>query len=686
MKKLNYHFARHLYLLIISLLVLIRCQPETSKNYLGESQEERDKRMEWWRDAGFGMFIHWGAYAVPAGVYQENEIPGIGEWIMSTAQIPIDEYEEFVKQFNPVDFNAHEWVQIVKNAGMKYIVITSKHHDGFCLWDSKVSDYDIIDFAPFDRDILQELADACQKEGIKLCFYHSIMDWHHPDATAENFANYRENYLKPQVKELITEFGDIGVMWFDGEWIEEWTEEQGKDLYNFIRNIKPEMIINNRVGKGRMGMQGMNKDQTYAGDFGTPEQEILGSKSTLDWESCMTMNNTWGFKKNDHDWKSAEVLIHNLVDIAAKGGNYLLNVGPTANGLIPQPSIDRLIEMGEWMKINGEVIHNSRSFRFYKENDDIRLLQSKDGETIYVVALSWPGDSFMMESIKPDEGSEIKMLGTNTPLAWEVNENGNLLVEIPGSLQEESNRPCKFAWTFKINGEALPLGDAPQIKTQHNEKGDRILFSGKLKIGIESHDPEIPVHFTLDGSDPTQASPEFTDSIEIAKSTTISAKAFHNGVKASFTSTTEFINVEESGVHCLNYFYYEGEWENLPLFSELNPVRHGYVLQVDLRQVNPRENYFGVVFTGDIQIKQAGDYTFYLVSDDGSRLLINDDLIIDNDGLHGMEEMAGVIKLDAGDHSFKIEYFEAGGGNAIRFLMEGPGMEKQVVPTNFFSY
>lgn len=681
MKKPGSYFFKHFFLLIMSLLALNGCQQDQTKNFLTETEEEFNQRMEWWRDAGFGMFIHWGAYAIPAGIYQEQEIPGIGEWIMNSAGIPIPEYEKFVRQFDPGDFNADEWVQTAKNAGMKYIVITSKHHDGFCLWDSKVTEYDIMDFAPFKRDILKELSEACQKEEIRLCFYHSIMDWHHPDAKGENFEKYREEYLKPQVKELITEYGDIGVMWFDGEWIEEWTEEQGKDLYNFIRNIKPDMIINNRVGKGRMGMQGMNRDQSYAGDFGTPEQEILGTKSTLDWESCMTMNNTWGFKKNDLDWKSTKVLIHNLVDITAKGGNYLLNVGPTAEGIIPQASVDNLREMGEWMEINGEVIHDSRAFRFYKEGDDIRLVQSKDGTTIYAVALSWPGNSLILESVRPDEGSEIQLLGTSFPLTWKINENEDLEIELPENLREELNRPCKYAWTFKIKGEALPLTNAPQIVTGNNEWGDQILFAGTLEITMESADPEVPVHFTLDGSEPTPASPEFVAPVQLSNSTVVSAKAFLNGSKASFTSTTEFLDIEEEGVHCLNYAYYEGEWEQLPEFSDMKPERHGYVLRVGLPQVNPRENYFGVVFTGNMQISQGGEYTFYLISDDGSRLFINGELIIDNDGLHGMEEIAGEIYLEEGNHQLKIEYFEAGGGNAIRFLMEGPGMERQEIPS-----
>ncbi|MEJ2701307.1 MAG: alpha-L-fucosidase [Sedimentisphaerales bacterium] len=333
----------------------------------------RDGRMAWWRDARFGMFIHWGLYAIPAGEWKGKQIPGIGEWIMQTAHVPVSEYEQLAKQFNPVKFDAHRWVQIAKNAGMKYIVITSKHHDGFCLWDSKVSDYDVMDATPFKRDILGELSEACKKQGVRLCFYHSIMDWHNPDAQAPfypnyndgsrtnpNFPRYVENYLKPQLKELITNYGPLGVLWFDGEWIKDWTEPQGKDLYNYVRSLQPDIIINNRVGKGRKGMEGLSKGEEYAGDFGTPEQQIPAKGLPgVDWESCMTMNDTWGYKAGDHHWKSAEDLTRKLVDIASKGGNFLLNVGPTAEGLIPEPSVERLSAIGAWTKVNGESIYGT---------------------------------------------------------------------------------------------------------------------------------------------------------------------------------------------------------------------------------------------------------------------------------------------------------------------------------------
>jgi len=439
-----------------------------SPDYLNEPREAFGARMEWWRDARFGMFIHWGPYAVPAGVYNGEPVRGIGEWIMNSAQIPIPEYETFAAEFNPVQFDADEWVRIAKDAGMKYIIITSKHHDGFGLWDSEVSDYDIMDASPFGRDILKELAEAAEREGLRLGFYHSIMDWHHPDAqgphyptynTGEksnsNFPRYVEDYLKPQVRELVRDY-DPAVLWFDGEWVPEWTHQMGLDLYGFVRSMKPDILVNNRVDKGRQGMQGMTRtDQRYAGDFGTPEQEILEGASVLDWESCMTMNDTWGFKSTDDNWKSAEMLIHNLVDIAAKGGNYLLNVGPTEEGLIPSASVERLAEMGEWMEVNAEAIYGSRGWTHHDDGDQIRYTHS--GEHVYAISLGWPGREITLHHVIPEAGSEIYLLGYEQPLDWSFDASGgdaaaSLTITLPEALQEESERPCKYAYSFKIQG------------------------------------------------------------------------------------------------------------------------------------------------------------------------------------------------------------------------------------------
>jgi alpha-L-fucosidase len=393
----------------------------------------------------------------------KKKIEGIGEWIQRYAQIPIKEYEKYAKKFNPVNYDPVEWVKIMKRAGMKYVVITSKHHDGFALWDSKVSDYDAVDFAPIGKDLLKGLSEACKKEGIKFGLYHSIMDWHHPQAQAndeprydyQNVSNpdfpiYYNNYLKPQLKELMDNY-DPDILWFDGEWINDYKHNMGLDLYQYVRSLKPEILINNRVDKGRNGMVGMTKDdKKYAGDFGTPEQEILEGTSSMDWESCMTMNDTWGFKSYDKNWKSAEVLVHNLIDIASKGGNYLLNVGPTDSGLIPNPSISRLEKMGEWLDINGEAIYSSEKLKKdYKQGEYLRFTKKNNSNSYFAIALKKPENIITIKNLKPNKNSLIHLLGYDEPLIWSFDNEEGLKIQVPQSI------PGEMAWTFQILGKEI---------------------------------------------------------------------------------------------------------------------------------------------------------------------------------------------------------------------------------------
>ena len=388
---------------------------------LAESMSDRDERMAWWREARFGMFIHWGVYATPAGEWNGKPVKGVSEWIQCKGEIPVKEYEPLKDVFNPVRYDADEWVRLAKNAGMKYIVITSKHHDGFCLWDSAHTEWDIAS-TPYRKDLLKPLAEACRKHDVKLCFYHSIMDWHHPDYGVKkpwrgNFNNPSPDmeaytaYMKAQLKELLTNYGDLGVLWFDGEWEEAWTHERGEDLDDFLRTIQPSLIINNRIDKGRKGMKGMNKDGDFRGDFGTPEQEILHEGLPgVDWESCMTMNTSWGYKAVDHNWKSTQQLIRNLVDIASKGGNYLLNVGPTAEGLIPDPSIERLMEMGEWMAVNGESIHGTSAGPL-PELEWGRCTMRKTGNTtvLYLHVFDWPENGRLaVPGLRVDNDADVE--------------------------------------------------------------------------------------------------------------------------------------------------------------------------------------------------------------------------------------------------------------------------------------
>jgi len=446
-------------LLVFNLLIILFLSTVSFK----KKESKQSDRMDWWREARFGLFLHWGIYSIPAGEWKGNTT--YGEWIRESAQIPIKQYDEFVKQFNPVKFNADEWVAMAKNAGMKYIVITSKHHDGFCMFDSKETDFDIMS-TPFKRDVLKELSDACARQGMTLCFYHSIMDWHHPDylprrkwesdRTAEGADMDRYIvHLKKQLKELLTNYGNIGVLWFDGEWEDTWTHERGKDLYDYLRKLKPNLIINNRVDKGRSGMAGMNKGKSYTGDFGTPEQEIpLTGLPGVDWESCMTMNDNWGYNKNDQKWKSSLDLIRKLIDIASKGGNFLLNVGPTSQGVFPDASIQRLSEMGEWMKMNGESIYGTTASPFQKLSWGRCTQKAKGQNTVlYLQVFDWPADGQLVIPELKNKLLKAYALNSNPQKQLRVSKSPNGTININGSSVNQS----KYVTVIALEIEGKPL-------------------------------------------------------------------------------------------------------------------------------------------------------------------------------------------------------------------------------------
>jgi alpha-L-fucosidase len=411
-------------------------QPAAEK----ETPAQRDARMKWWREARFGMFIHWGVYSVPAGTYHGKQIGGIGEWIMNSGKIPVAEYRQFARQFNPVKFDADQWVRTAKNAGMKYIVITSKHHDGFGMFDSKVTDWCITKASPFNRDPLKELAAACKREGIKLGFYYSqAQDWNHPGGAAiggrwdkaqeGSMDEYIDRIAVPQVRELLTGYGPIAVLWWDTPMD---MSRQRAEKFLPLLKLQPAIITNDRLGGG------------FPGDTNTPEQTIPATGYPgRDWETCMTMNDTWGYKSYDHDWKSPETLIRNLVDIASKGGNYLLNVGPTSEGLIPEASVERLKEVGKWMHRNGEAIYGTTASPFKKLAWG-RATKKLDpsGATLYLHVFNWPTDGRLVVPGLKNEAEAAWLLADEGPPDAKgdrpINpllthrDGDDLVVEVPG--------------------------------------------------------------------------------------------------------------------------------------------------------------------------------------------------------------------------------------------------------------
>jgi alpha-L-fucosidase len=674
------------FLRIISVFILLLVFFASGSCTKKETPKSNDERMEWWREARFGLFIHWGLYAIPAGEWDGKT--NYAEWIRNNAHIPLEVYDQFVHEFNPVKFNAKEWVRMAKDAGMKYIVITSKHHDGFCLFDSKYTDFDVMS-TPFQRDIMKELADASHEAGIKICWYHSIMDWHHPDylprrewekdrpTEGADFDRY-VHYMKSQLSELLSNYGDIGVLWFDGEWESTWNHERGKDLYHYVRGLQPDIIVNNRVDVNRGGMAGISSDDSNVGDFGTPEQQIPATGLPgVDWETCMTMNNHWGYNKNDHDWKSTKQLLQMLADIASKGGNFLLNVGPTAEGLFPQPSIDRLKGMGQWMKVNGEAIYDTKASPF-KKLDWGRCTQKVMGENtrLYLHVFDWPDNGELAVPGIYNKPVNAYLLSDPEMKNLNITRNEDALsISIPKESPDSINSVIVLDVTGKPD-----IANPPVISADFDE------FIDQLRVDLSSDRENVSIHYTLDGTDPAAGSPEAIQPIILDKTTVVSARCFRDGKAVSGIISKEFrkikplaaVNVSDPKPGIL-YKYFEGDWDLLPEFASLQTKSDGVLNSFTLKSMLT-DDYFGFEYTGYIRLPQTGMYEFSTVSDDGSRLYIGDKLVVDNDGLHGSEEKTGVIGLAKGFHPIRVTYFEKTGGNELSVLYRGPDITNQEIP------
>jgi len=439
------------FILFILSMVLLACNNRQPSSTVGE-------RLEWWKDSRFGMFIHWGPVSIKG---TEIGWSRGREWT-------VEEYDTLYKQFNPVNFNALEWVRIAKAAGMKYIVFTSKHHDGFCMWDTKYTDFNIMN-SPFKRDVMKELSEACKKEGIALGFYHSTCDWHHPDFPLTspggsvkretfNLDRYTE-YLKNQSVEIIKNYGPLLVMWYDVP--QQFDSVRGQGVIDHIRKIQPDILVNNRTGA--------------KGDFDTPEQRVGNFQTTRAWETCMTIGRQWAWKPDD-EVKSLEQCLHNLIRSAGGDGNLLFNVGPRPDGTIEPLQVERLKEMGEWLNKYGYSIYGTRGGPFKPADWGV---STRKENKVYLHILKWSGDSPKIAI--PDIGTKISDVTLADGGLIKCTGTGNsYVIEFDGKLLRPLNTIAEIEYEGNIMN-AAPVDVVSQsisymkkVTASSNEKGQWI--------------------------------------------------------------------------------------------------------------------------------------------------------------------------------------------------------------------
>lgn len=395
------------------------------------------ERMRWFRHDKFGMFIHWGPYSLLAGEWKGQHVPvgAEAEWIMHQFNIPVKDYREMARRFRPVKFDAEAWVALAKAAGMKYLVLTAKHHDGFAMYRSRVSSYNIVDWTGFGRDPAKELSEACRRAGIRFCVYYSHReDWDHPDGygnnwdydrSRKNFGRYLEEKSKPQLRELLTNYGPLGLVWFD-RGID--TDQQAAEFVQLVRTLQPQCLINGRVGNYGHELLG---DYQNMGDNGMPAGGL-----EEDWETPQTLNTTWGYSRFDQEWKPPAMVIRRLVEIASKGGNYLLNIGPTGDGTIPPPTVATLQAVGNWMRMNSESIYGTSACpagQFPWGRCTVKE------QKVYLHVFDWPGDGVLRFSGLTNQVRGAYLLTAPQKKLAASRERGVILVTLPAARPDEND-------------------------------------------------------------------------------------------------------------------------------------------------------------------------------------------------------------------------------------------------------
>lgn len=662
--------------------------------------------MRWWRDARFGMFIHWGLYSEAGGVWKGAFLPGWSEWMLNRLKIPPAEYQaELMPRFDPVDFDAAAWVRAARDAGMGYMVITTKHHEGFAIWNSDASELDVaatrfgkpVSEGGRGRDPLKELADAAAAEKMPLGFYYSLLDWSHPDylprrpwesRTAEgaDYSRYAD-FMATQVRELLGgRYGSVAILWGDGDWEHGMAEHRSDAIVAMARTLQPGILVNDRWAQ--------------PGDYATPENKIPESGLPRPWETCMTLNDSWGYARDDDNFKPAATVTRMLVDCVSKDGNFLLNVGPTGRGTIDGRTLGVLREVGQWMHTYGESVRGCGAaplpgpawgritWRAAPDGSATAFLHVLEGPAGAGTDLRLPGVLALPSS--------VRVLGEDgAPRAIAERDGADTLIRVvadrPGTGADAAPPVIAVRWD-----------SVPSIARPPRIAGDTRIFIDSMPVKFEPVSAECEIRVTLDGSAPNASSPvaspgrDGMPALTVRDTCTLRAVTFWNGNPVGSETRADFTRVEPlapiartDSAPGLAVRLLEGTFDRVPSREAFAGGGAGWradVPDVQLPADRPAE-HFAVLLSGYIEVSRAGVYRFGISSDDGSILEIDSTVVIDHDGPHGATEKTGDIALGAGRHRIAIRFFEATGSEALALRWRPPGAtELAPVPASRLSH
>ncbi len=653
----------------------------------------------WFQDAKLGIFIHWGVYSVPAftkkGGYAEWYYRGWkeGKADSAVAQFhnrtygPGVSYQDLAPRFTAELWDPKGWAELLAHSGAKYVVLTSKHHDGYCLWPSaQRPGWNSMEVGP-KRDLVGELTEAVRSKGLKMGLYYSLPEWTHPryswtfEQPGQDVKAYVAEHMLPQLKDLVTRYKP-SVLWVDGEWDHPDATWRSPELVAWLYNQPnlQDLVVNDRWG---------SNTRFRHGGFDATEYTEGKDVGTRPWEECRGLGRSFGLNRNEalEDYQSAESLIHMFARIVARGGNLLLNIGPAADGTIPVIMQERLLELGTWLKVNGAGIYGSRPWLHGGEGENVLYTKGADG-AVYALTLTWPGETLRLPKLKAAPGGKVRMLGTEVDLPWTYDVANGTTLHLPCALRDGVKGAAAHAFVFRIEGSSNVV--APVTVSAGGARLSRTtLILGPTECRFASSTPDVAFAYTLDGSEPGHSSPRSTGSLILDRSVQLRVMALRNDLQPSLETMVDITRTEPVPAAApgrtapgLDVIQAQGTWKTVPDFENLAATTHTVAPTVSTELLSRPEGA-GLGFRGWLKLPRTGVYTFHLRSDDGSRLRLDSRMLIDHDGLHNdAVTRSAPAALAAGSHRFALDYFQGGGGAALLLEVEGPGLPRQPLPAS----